>query len=83
MKMSSRERAQVVALLRCGADLQSLVTAGYETGHCDGISPCDRIFQLACDAYQATARIPSVWYHARPRRGLLEAAQRVEERSWP
>lgn len=81
--MTKREREQVVELLRCGADVQSLVAAGYATGHCDGINPCDSVYAHACDAYMATARIPSVWYHARPRRGLLEAALRVELEEWP
>ena len=59
--------------------------AGYATGHCDGISPCAKTFSLACDAYVEVNRLPSEWYWAsyRMRRGLLEAAARVEEGTWP
>lgn len=82
-EMTRLERSKVVTLLRCGADINNLVRAGYETGHCDGINPCDRIFSFASDAYCQINRIPTAWYWANPRRGLLEAAARVEEGRWP
>lgn len=81
--MTKRERAKVVELLRCGADMNNLVMAGYDTGHCDGVYPCSNIYNLACRAYMGTSRATSAWYHARPRKHLLEAAQRVEEGTWP
>lgn len=85
--MTKLERAKVVELLRCAADGRGsgrgLVRAGYETGHCDGIKPCTKVYSLACTAYMSIHQVPSVWYWARPRRPLLEAAARVEEGSWP
>lgn len=89
MKLGKRQRAQVVELLRCAADGRwhgiGLTMAGYALGHCDGINPCTRIYTLACDAYTKVNGIPSEWYWAsyRRRTGLLEAAARVEEGSWP
>jgi len=83
--MTKRERAQVAELLRCGADGRhhgrGLVMAGYASGHCDGIRPAAKVYLLACDAYMKINRIPSEWYWAsyRMRRGLLEAALRIEQ----
>lgn len=87
--MTKKQRAQVVELLKCAADGarngRGLVMAGYATGECDGINPCTPVYTLACDAYVHVNRIPSEWYWVnwRMRRGLLEAAARVEEGSWP
>ncbi len=87
--MTRKQRAQVVELLRCAADGKrhgiGLTEAGYAIGECDGIEPCTPIYSWACDAYMEINRIPSEWYWVNWRRryGLLEAAQRVEEGSWP
>lgn len=89
MKITKRQREQVVELLRCGADGRAggvgLTMAGYALGYCDGVNPCTPIFSLACDAYMKINGVPSEWYWVnwRRRRGLLEAAQRVEEGTWP
>lgn len=89
MRLTKKQRAEVVELLRCAADGRrhgiGITMAGYQTGHCDGISPCTSAYTLACDAYMRVNGIPSEWYWAsyRRRRGLLEAAQRVEEGTWP
>ncbi len=81
--MTRKQREQVVELLRCGADLRSITAAGYALGHCDGINPCTSVFVLAVKAY---TDMPDVihagGYHAWPH-SCLEAAQRVEEGSWP
>lgn len=88
-RLTRSQRAQVVELLRCGADGArngpGLTMAAYALGHCDGISPCSPMYTLACDAYMQFNRIPSEWYWTnwRRRRGLLEAAQRVEDKEWP
>ncbi len=87
--MTRRERARVVELLRCAADGRrngiGITMAGYGLGHCDGIYPAAKVYLLACGAFIAVNRIPSEWYWAgyRMRRGLLEAAARVEEGSYP
>ena len=81
--MTKRQREQVVELLRCGADAKSLVRAGYALGHCDLVNPCSKVYLLADEAYTRIHRIPSSWYWVRCRMPLLEAAQRVEDGSWP
>lgn len=81
--MTRRQRAQVVELLRCAADLQSLASAGYALGYCDGIRPCSKVYALADEAYTQIHGIPSSWYWARCRGPLLEAAVRVEAGEWP
>lgn len=87
--MTRKQRAQVVELLRCAADGRwygiGLVAAGCASGQCDGIAPCTKVYELACEAYTKINGIPSEWYWVtwRRRYGLLEAAQRVEEGSYP
>lgn len=87
--MTRKQRAQVVELLRCAADGRGhgngLATVGYSTGECDGINPCSKVYALASAAYVEISGISSEWYWAsyRMRRGLLEAAARIEEGSYP
>ncbi len=81
--MNKKQRAAVVELLRCAADQNNLVMTGYRTGYVDGINPCDPVYSLACDALAAVSHATSAWYYARPRKHLLEAAQRVEDGEWP
>lgn len=81
--MTKRQRARVVELLRCAADVSSIVAAGYATNQCDGVNPCTKVFSYARDAYRA---VPDVLHadgwHAYPE-FCLEAAQRVEDGEWP
>lgn len=81
--MTKRQRAQVVELLRCAADVSSIVRAAYNTGHADGVNPCSRVFLLAREAY---GDIPGVihaeGYYHHPE-FCLEAAQLVEDGEWP
>lgn len=81
--MTKRERLRVVELLLCAADMGSLCAAGYATGHCDGINPCSKVYALAGRAYAAMPGVvnDNAYYAHSP--GLLEAAARVEEGSWP
>lgn len=77
--MKEREREQVVEWLRCGADVLSLSKAG--------VAP--RFATLEWEAWEAKRAIQSEFPN-KPfsddddyRWLLLEAAQRVEEGSWP
>jgi len=87
--LTRKQRAEVVELLRCAADGQrngpGLAWAAADLGYVDFINPCSRVYSLACDAYMQISGIPSEWYWVnwRRRRGLLEAALRVEQGLWP
>lgn len=81
--MTKNKRAQIVELLRCAADVSSILQAAYGTGDADGVNPCTDVFLLAREAYGS---IPGVihaegYYHYPP--FCLEAAQRVEDCEWP
>lgn len=71
--MTKRERAQVVELLRCAADTGSgVMITSFE------FDLSERVIWLAYEASGA----PAGHWCDRPRI-LLEAAQRVEEGTWP
>lgn len=86
MKLTAKQREEVVELLRCAADLANmdegvLITAASRLG----ISLSSRVFVCACMAWDEV-----LWAEQRgdikpiSNRDLcLEAAARVEERSWP
>lgn len=87
--MTKKQRAQVVELLRCAAD--SRVDGVGLNGMWDGanlVCPTETVERIAWDAVMSLQR------SSRPRQvvgvvdehyrhELLEAAQRVEEGSWP
>lgn len=73
--MTKKQRAQVVELLRCAADLNGIGNAAYAMGIEHG-----QVHDLAIDATRCVrVRIG----HGEYAIGCLEAAARVEERSWP
>lgn len=83
--MTKRQRGQVVELLRCAADssdprryqgINGLILAAM----C--LRSTDKETELAGKVYNELHAGPSLtWEHYRA--NLLEAAQRVEEGSWP
>jgi hypothetical protein len=77
--MTKKQRAQVVELLRCSADVNRFYVAAYALG---GLQPANEVFHAAWDAFVGIhGRAPGYWNN--PRKAFLEAALRVEEGSYP
>lgn len=77
MKLTKQQRAQVVELLRCAADLLLNKHSMFpRLDAIDALGTHREINAASFDAIQATG-LPRNEY------ALLEAAQRVEEGSWP
>ena len=84
-KLSARQRAQVVELLRCAADGLSATSTGAWTDACDGLDIGIKIQMFAISAFVVVAGwgqfSSAEWEDGRA--AYLEAALRVEEGSWP
>lgn len=74
-KMTKRERAQVVELLRCAADNEDSLR--------DIEADCDCPRRLTMEALRAWDVAYRDVNPGEYRRSCLEAAQRVEEGTWP
>ncbi len=75
-EMSDEQRADVVELLRLCAD--AFVTRAIDMAHCHELF-APHISALAHDAWESVTGV----HGNAGMRALLEAASRVEERSWP
>ena len=85
MKMTKKQRAEVVELLRCGADCvdEGLTPLTYA---CRYLDMSDSVLSSAVDARCAVSRAlrtPRFLEGSEYRYELLEAAQRVEDKEWP
>lgn len=81
MRVTKRQRAQVVELLRCAADrciFDDTFAFGW-TRSALGLRQGGKIHNLTCRALTETVGLHGFDW----RRDLLEAAARVEEGSWP